>query len=254
MIRYFLIFLLVLFLIPNIEGFKTNEFYRARNIPIDDRVYLPYSDKQTPDHTHLLSNYFVMNSPERDHRPGLISNIRDEMGIDSHHYLFESPHLYKPSMDKKTKKKIKKEVLDYVQNKDYTSFLDRPITYSDETEKPYFLGELQLKDDQMIHDPFKFPYRDPSSNRTLGNKIVYDFSDSVDFDMELREREQRLRGFRRPILDKENDFTSMTTCTSIDEEGTDYDCSKYGLYYNHDANLKLAKNNDYSHSICCHSP
>ena len=80
-------------------------------------------------------------------------------------------------MDEKTKKKIKKEVLDYVQNKDYTSFLDRPITYSDETKKPYFLGELQLKDDQMIHDPFKYPYRDPSSNQTLGNKIVYDKAD-----------------------------------------------------------------------------
>ena len=53
MIRYFLIFLLVLFLIPNIEGFKTNEFYRVQDIPIDDRIYLPYSDEQTPDHKHL---------------------------------------------------------------------------------------------------------------------------------------------------------------------------------------------------------
>ena len=254
MIRYFLIFLLLLFLIPNIEGFKTNEFYRVRDIPIDDRIYLPISDEQTKEHTDLLSNYFVMYRPEYEHRPGLISNIQDEMGIDSHHYLFESPHLYKSNIDINKKNIIDEEVLDYVQNKDYTSFLDRPITYSDETKKKEFLGELQLKDDQMIHDPFGFPYRDPSSNRTLGNKIVYDFSDSVDFDMELREREQRLRGFRRPVLDKENEFTSMTTCTSIDEEGTDYPCSDKGLIYNHETNLKLARNDDYSHSICCQSP
>ena len=252
MIRYLLIFLLVLFLIPNIEGFEIN---RVRDIPIDDQIYLPISDKKSsPDYEHLLSNYFIMYRPEYEHRSGLISNIRDKMGIDSFHYLFESPHLYKSNIDINKKNTIDREVLDYIQNKDYTSFLDRPITYSDETEKPYFLGDLQLKDDQMIHDPFEFPYRDPSSNRTLGNKIVYDFSDSVDFDMELREREQRLRGFRRPVLDKENDFTSMTTCTNIDEEGTDYSCSKYGLIYNQDANLKLARDNDYSHSICCHSP
>ena len=254
MIRYFLIFLLILILIPNIEGFKINEINRVRDIPIDDRVYLPISDEQTPDHKHLLSNYFVMNSPERDHRPGLISNIRDEMGIDSLHYLFESPHLYKSTTENNAKKKINTEVLDYVKKKDFTSFFNRPIIYLDKKQESSFLGKLQLKDDKMIHDPFKYPYRDPSSNQTLGNKIVYDFSDSVDFDMELREREQRLRGFRRPVLDKENDFTSMTTCKNINEKGEKYPCSNYGLYYNNDANLKLARNDEYSHSICCRSP
>ena len=254
MIQYFLIFLLVLILIPNIEGFETNEYNRVKDIPIDDRIYIPYSDGQTPDHKNLLSNYFVMNRPEREHKTGLISNIRDITGLDSHHYLFESPHLYKSNTASDTKETIDKEVLKYVKNKDYTSFFDRPITYSDENKKPYFLGELQILDDKYIHDPLEYPYRDPSSNRTLSNKIVYDFSNSVDFDMELREREQRLRGFRRPVLDKENDFMSMTTCGNIDEEGTRYNCSKYGLYYNNNANLKLARDDDYSHSICCLSP
>ena len=70
MIRYFLIFLLILFLIPNIEGFEIN---RVRNIPIDDQIYLPISDKKSsPDYKHLLSKYFVMYRPEYEHRPGLI--------------------------------------------------------------------------------------------------------------------------------------------------------------------------------------
>lgn len=250
MIRYFLIFLLILFLIPKIEGFTIN---RVRDIPIDDRIYLPISDKQTDSHQDLLTNYFVMYRPEYDYRSGLISNIRDKLGIDSHHYLFESPHLHKANISSESKEKINNQVRDYLKNKNYTSLFERPITHS-KSEKPYFLGTLLLLDDQMIHDPFAYPYRDPSSNETLGNKIIYDFYNSLDFDMELREREQRLQGYRRAILDENNNYTSMTTCTNIDEEGTDYDCSQYGLYYNHDANLKLARNDDYSHSICCKSP
>lgn len=245
MIRYLFIFLLILILIPNIEGFEINS---VRDIPIDDRVYLPISDKKSsPEHENLLSNYFVLYRPEYEHRQGVISNIRDKMGIDSHHYLFESPHLKNPDIHNE-------EVLDYIQNKDYTGFFDRPITYRDETKKKDFLNKLESKDNKIIQDPFDFPYRDPSSNQTLGNKIVYDFSDSLDFDMELREREQRLRGYRRPVLDSQNDYITMSTCMNVKEGGKKYDCSELGLYYNHDANLKLARDDEYSHSICCLSP
>lgn len=252
MIRYFLIFLLVLILIPNIEGFKTNEFYSVRDIPIDDRIYLPISDENTPDHKHLLSNYLVMYRPEYDHRSGLISNIRDIKGIDSHHYLFESPHLYKPNMKSDTREKIKNEAIDYLQNKSYSGYIDRPITYSDESNnKTIFLNKLQNSDKIIANDPFEYPYRHPNK---LSNKIVYDFSDSVDFDLELKEREQRLRGYRRSILNKQNDYKTMTTCMNIDEEGTRYNCSKYGLIYNEDANFRLARDDEHSHSICCKSP
>jgi hypothetical protein len=252
MIRYFLIFLLVLILIPNIEGFKTNDFYSVRDIPIDDRIYLPISDENTPDHKHLLSNYLVMYRPEYDHRSGLISNIRDIKGIDSHHYLFESPHLYKPNMESDTKEKIKNEAIDYLQNKSYSGYIDRPITYSDESNnKTIFLNKLQNSDKIITNDPFEYPYRDPNK---LSNKIVYDFSNSVDFDLELKEREQRLLGYRRSILNKQNDYTSMTTCMNIDEEGTRYNCHKYGLNYNEDANFRIARDDEHSHSICCKSP
>ena len=47
-----------------------------------------------------------MYRPQQKHRSGLISNIRDKLGIDSHHYLFESPHLYKKSMTSDTKEMI----------------------------------------------------------------------------------------------------------------------------------------------------
>ena len=139
-----------------------------------------------------------------------VNQIFEIKQLDSFHYLFESPHLKNPDIHNE-------EVIEYIQNKDYTGFFDRPLTYSDETKKQEFLDKLESKDNKIIHDPFDFPYRDPSSNETLGNKIVYDFSDSVDFDMELREREQRLHGYRRPVLDSQNDFTSMTTCANIDE-------------------------------------
>ena len=251
MIRIFLIFLLILILLPNIEGFKINEINRVRDIPIDDRVYLPISDEKSPDHTDLLTNYFVLYRPEYEYRSGVISKIRDINGMDSHHFLFESPHLYKSNTESETKEKINTQVLNYIKNKNYTGFFDRPITYPDESEKDRFLNKLQMKDDNMIIDPFKYPYRDPNK---LSNQIVYDFSNSVDFDMELKEREQRLRGYRRPILDNKNNYTSMTTCMNIDEEGTRFNCGMYGLIYNNDANLKLAKKNDnYSHSICCRS-
>ena len=45
----------------------------------------------------------------------------------------------------------------------------------------------------------------------------------------------------------------MTFCNNIDEEGTDFPCDKYGLKFNYDLEnqMRLAKNNDYSASICC---
>ena len=108
-------------------------------------------------------------------------------------------------------------------------------------------------DHKYINDPFKYPYRHPEQ---LGNKIVYDFSNSVDFQTELRERELRLSGFHRTILDEENNYNEMTFCNNIDEEGTDFPCYKYGLKFNYDLEnqKRLAKNNEYSASICCKQP
>ena len=48
-------------------------------------------------------------------------------------------------------------------------------------------------------------------------------------------------------------YNEMTFCNNIDEMGTDYPCHTYGLQFNYELEnqMKLAKNNDYSASICC---
>ena len=117
----------------------------------------------------------------------------------------------------------------------------------------------------LVINPIQYRYPE-----NLENKIVYDFSNSLDFKQELKERELRLKGFRRSNLTDEDDFLSMTFCDDVDEEGTDFPCYKYGLEFNYDLDnrLKLAKYrdpethpdmeedlinyiNDISKNICC---
>ena len=83
---------------------------------------------------------------------------------------------------------------------------------------------------------------------------MYDFSNSIDLQTELRERELRLRGFHRIILDDENDYNEMTFCNNIDEEGIDFPCHEYGLKFNNDNQMEFAKNEEYYANICCEQP
>ena len=117
----------------------------------------------------------------------------------------------------------------------------RAITYPSETQKQKFLDKERNLNSILINEPHQ--YRHPND---LGNKIVYDFSNSIDFEHELRERELRLRGFKRSSLTEEDDFLSMTFCDDIDEEGTDFPCKEFGREFNYDLEnrLKLAKYRD----------
>ena len=168
------------------------------------------------------------------------------MGKDSYHYLFEAPILKQKELDIINKKKKGPQ-------KSYESMLDRKIYLPDLSKSKKHYKELMEKDRKYINDPFKYPYRHP---KQLGNQIVYDFSNSIDLQTELRERELRLRGFRRSILDENNNYNEMTFCNNIDEEGTDFPCDEYGLKfkYNIEDQLKFAKNEEYYANICCEQP
>lgn len=222
------------------------------DIDYDDLVYIPTKDNNS---NGMLNNYHVRAIPEHEKSTGFLSDVYDYMGLDSHHYLFESPH-------KNDNKK-------HTYNKSYTSYFDRPITYPYENEKlkEIFLNKVLEKDDTLAIEPHK--YRHPER---LGNKIVYDFSNSQDFEHGLRERELRLRGFRRSSLTPENNYFSMTFCDDIDEMGTRFPCHKYGKKFNYDLEnrFKIAKYispdseeyknigkieseniNKYSSNLCC---
>jgi hypothetical protein len=191
------------------------------DIDYDDLVYIPTKDNNS---NSMLNNYHMRAIPEHEKSSGFLSDVYDYMGLDSHHYLFESPH--------KNKDK------EYTYNKSYTSYFDRPITYTDETKKEIFLNKIMEKDNTLAIEPHK--YRHPEK---LGNKIVYDFSNSQDFEHGLRERELRLRGFRRSSLTPENNYYSMTFCDDIDEMGKRFPCHKYGKKFDYDLEnrFKIAK-------------
>lgn len=188
----------------NIESF-------INDIDYDDLVYIPTSGINS---NGMLNNYHVIAKPEHEKSSGFLSDVYDYMGLDSHHYLFESPYT---------------DTVNQTYNKSYTSYFDRPITYTDENEKQNFLDKIMEKDNTLTIEPHK--YRHPER---LGNKIVYDFNNSQDFEHLMRERELRLRGFRRSSLTPENDYFSMTFCDDIDEMGKRFPCHKYGKKFDYD--------------------
>ena len=199
---------------------------------MDDFQYIPSKGKRSK---NMLNNYYIKAVPEIEKKSGFLSDIYDYMGIDTHHYLFESPHRNDEDLHE-----FNKTWNAYYGKKEYDPY-GRPITYSSETQKYRFLENQKELDSILINEPHE--YRHPDD---LGNKIVYDFSNSIDFKHELRERELRLRGFRRSNLTEEDDFLSMTFCDDIDEEGTDFPCYEYGREFNYDLEnrLKLAKYRD----------
>jgi len=208
------IFIILYLSLDNIEPF-------INDIDYDDLVYIPSRGTNS---NGMLNNYHVRAIPEHEKSSGFLSDVYDYMGLDSHHYLFESPH----KLDNKK----------HTYNKSYTSYFDRPITYTDETKKEIFLNKVMEKDNTLVVEPHK--YRHPER---LGNKIVYDFSNSQDYEHGLRERELRLRGFRRSSLTPENNYYSMTFCDDIDEMGTCFPCHKYGKKFDYDLEnrFKIAK-------------
>jgi len=219
LLKYNTLLLIAIFIIlylsfDNIEPF-------VNDIDYDDLVYIPTRDNNS---NGMLNNYHMKAIPEHEKSSGFLSDVYDYMGLDSHHYLFESPH-----------KNIDKI---YTYNKSYTSYFDRPITYTDESKKEKFLDKIMKKDNTLVIEPHK--YRHPEK---LGNKIVYDFSNSQDFKHGLRERELRLRGFRRSSLTPQNNYFSMTFCDDIDEMGTKFPCHKYGKKFDYDLEnrFKIAK-------------
>ena len=232
--KYIIIILILLYIIykQNIEPFTPS---------VDDVKFFPWNDGHSNEFKHLPNTYYLKTHRQKELDDGLIPYIYDYMGKDSHHYIFEAPILKKDEV-----KQIGKEG----PQKSYESMLDRKIDLPDLSKSKEHYYKLMQKDRKYINDPFKYPYRHPDQ---LGNKIVYDFSNSIDLQTELRERELRLRGFHRTILDDKNDYNEMTFCNNIDEEGTDFPCHKYGLTFNYDLEnqIRLAKNNDYSASICC---
>jgi len=233
-----IIILLYLLYNKNIETFITFD--------TDDVKFFPVNDGRSgKGFEYMPTSYHMELQKNKETGDGLISYIRDYMGKDDHYYLFKAPLLKDDKI-----KKIQKDI-----NKDYTAFhrpLYLPGEPNEELKRKHY-KELENQDKLLINDPFKYPYRNPNQ---LGNKIVYDFSNSLNLQSELEQRRLLLMGFRRPILTEENDFTTMTFCGNIDEEGNDFPCHKYGLEYDYDMGnqMKLAKNDDYSANICCRLP
>lgn len=226
----------------------------------DDIRFFPWSDgKGGDDHKFIPNTYYMKLQKERELDDGLFSYINDYMGKDSHHYMFESPILFDKEYETiKGPQKSYTSMIGGIPNTKlhtYTKYntsepLHRPIYMPDRSYTDDYNKFTEQLDKKLIVDPMKYNFRHP---KQLGNKIVYDFSNSIDLQTELRERELRLRGFHRTMLDEKNDYNEMTFCNNIDEMGTDYPCHKYGLQFNYELEnqMKLAKNNDYSASICC---
>jgi len=219
--KYNIVLIIAIFIILYLFFENKNIETFINDIDYDDLVYIPTRDNNS---NGLINNYHVRAIPEHEKSSGFLSDVYDYMGLDSHHYLFESPH--------------KNNDKEYTYNKNYTSYFDRPITYTDESKKEIFLNKIMEKDNTLVIEPHK--YRHPER---LGNKIVYDFSNSQDFEHGLRERELRLRGFRRSSLTPENNYFSMTFCDDIDEMGTRFPCHKYGKKFDYDLEnrFKIAK-------------
>ena len=244
---YFIVILLfVLFLLLKDKHYNSDNIETfLDHLDVDDIQYVATNGSNS---NGMLNNYFIKFIPEFEKSNGLLSDISDYMGIDSHHYLFESPYMDKKYDDKPYhfKKNISAYLgiddddikNDYIQNNNIKKDFGRPITYPSRTDRDNFLKNEQLLDRMLIVEPHE--YRHPES---LGNKIVYDFSNSIDYEHEMRERELRLRGFHRSSLTKTDDYLSMTFCDDVDEMGTDFPCDKFGLEFNYDLEnrLKLAK-------------
>ena len=251
--KYIILFILFYIIYnQNIEPFTPS---------IEDVKFFPWNDGHSNEFKHLPNTYYLKTQTEDELDDGLFSYIYDYMGKDSHHYLFEAPILKSKEIKEIGKNGPQKSYISMIggiPNKnffDYTKYnttkpLHRPIYIPDRSYTQDYNKFTEQLDHKHINDPFKYPYRHPEQ---LGNKIVHDFSNSIDLQTELRERELRLRGFHRIILDDENDYNEMTFCNNIDEEGTDYPCHKYGLQFNYDLEnqMRLAKNDEYSASICC---
>ena len=243
---YIIILLFVLFLLLKDKHYNSDNIETfLDHLDVDDIQYVATNGSNS---NGMLNNYFIKFVPEFEKSNGLLSDISDYMGIDSHHYLFESPYMDKKYDDKPYhfKKNISAYLgIDdddinngYIRNNNIKKDFGRPITYPSRTDRDNFLKNEQLLDRMLIVEPHE--YRHPES---LGNKIVYDFSNSIDYEHEMRERELRLRGFHRSSLTETDDYTSMTFCDDVDEEGTDFPCDKFGLEFNYDLEnrLKLAK-------------
>ena len=227
----------------NIENFINQE----------DLIFNTVSDKKTKGHEDLLTNYHITAQPEYEQGDGLLSTMYDILGYEDHSYLFSSPHL-KSDSDHEFNKNYTSFIGGFPDNRyhdykkyGYNKYRGRPITMPDKTFTKEFNKFTEQLDHGMINKPF-YQYRHPED---LETKYVYDFSKSIDMEKELEKRRLRLMGFRRSILDKNNDFKSMTFCGDIDEEGTQYPCSDFGLQYNTDADLKLATDDEYSSHHCC---
>tara|TARA_Y100000593_G_C4281532_1_gene323055 strand:- start:163 stop:939 length:777 start_codon:yes stop_codon:yes gene_type:complete len=256
--KYIILLILLYFIYKqNIEAFTPS---------VDDVKFFHWNDGNSGEFKHLPNSYYLKKQTERELDDGLFSYIYDYMGKDSHHYLFEAPILKSEELDSINKKKEKPQksyisMIGGIPSKKYYNYtkyntkkpLHRPIYMPDRSYTKDYNKFTEQLDHNYINDPFKYPYRHP---KQLGNRIVYDFSNSIDFQTELRERELRLRGFHRTMLDDKNDYNEMTFCNNIDEEGTDFPCYKYGLKFNYDLEnqKRLAKNNEYSASICCKQP
>ena len=243
---YIIILLFVLFLLLKDKHYNSDNIETfLDHLDVDDIQYVATNGSNS---NGMLNNYFIKFIPEFEKANGLLSDISDYMGIDSHHYLFESPYMDKKYDDKPYhfKKNISAYLgiddddikNDYIQNNNIKKDFGRPITYPSRTDRDNFLKNEQLLDSMLIVKPHE--YRHPES---LGNKIVYDFSNSIDYENEMRERELRLRGFHRSSLTETDDYLSMTFCDDVDEMGTDFPCDKFGLEFNYDLEnrLKLAK-------------
>jgi len=238
---YYIILLLFILYLYNINNYNNIETF-LDHLDVDDFQYVATNGLNS---NGMSNNYFIKFIPEFEKSPGFLSDIYDLMGKDTHHYLFESPHMDKKYDDKPYH--FKKNISAYLGiddddlDDDIKKDFGRPITYPSRTERDHFLKNEQLLDSMLIVEPHK--YRHPES---LGNKIIYDFSNSIDYEHEMRERELRLRGFHRSSLTEEDDYLSMTFCDDVDEIGTDFPCHEFGLEFNYDleTRLKLAKYRD----------
>ena len=76
------IFIILYLSFDNIEPF-------INDIDYDDLVYIPTRGTNS---NGLINNYHVRAIPEHEKSSGFLSDVYDYMGLDSHHYLFESPH------------------------------------------------------------------------------------------------------------------------------------------------------------------
>ena len=89
LLNYNILLLIAIFIIlylsfDNIEPF-------VNDIDYDDLVYIPTRDNNS---NGMLNNYHMKKNFQntKNLTRGFLSDVYDYMGLDSHHYLFESPH------------------------------------------------------------------------------------------------------------------------------------------------------------------